>query len=172
MKRKGYTFVELLVTILVVVVMFSLLIPALRKVRTQTYIPACRNNLKHLGKIIQQYATDHDGSYPTADKWCDLLVQRYKVPEKSFVCPSGEKELPCYYAINPNAEPHSSSDTVLLFETKGGWNKFGGLEIVSTENHQFKDDPEGCNVLFNNGRVRYIKTKRLDKLNWGDKQKQ
>ncbi len=162
---RGFTLVELLVSIGIIALLLALFLPALDRARIITFIPACSKNLKYLGKVIRQYATDHDGSYPTADKWCDLLVQHYKVPEESFVCPSGGK-IQYYYAINPNAEPNSSSDTVLLFETKGGWNTFGGLKILSTENHRCLDDPEGSNVLFNNGRVKYIKKKHLVKLKW------
>ena len=50
----------------------------------------------------------------------------------------------------------------MLFETKGGWNQFGGPEILTTENHGGK----GCNVLFNNGSVRFVRTKELVKLKW------
>lgn len=42
------------------------------------------------------------------------------------------------------------------------WNQVGGPEILTTENHNGK----GCNVLFNDGRVEFIKTKHLDKLKW------
>jgi len=68
----------------------------------------------------------------------------------------------CSYAMNPNCRPNSPSDMVLLFETKGGWNQFGGREILTTENHGGK----GCNILFNNGRVKFVKTERLDDLAW------
>jgi len=51
---------------------------------------------------------------------------------------------------------------VLLFETKGGWNQFGGPEILTTENHKGK----GCNILFNDGSVEFVKPERLGELKW------
>jgi len=71
-----------------------------------------------------------------------------------------------HYAINPNANLNSSPATVLLFETKGGWNQFGESDILSTDNHQ-SQGRRGCTVLFNDGSVKFIRPKDIDKLNWG-----
>jgi hypothetical protein len=38
---------------------------------------------------------------------------------------------------------------VLLFETKGGWNQYGGPELLSTKNHK----GDGCHVLINDSHV-------------------
>ena len=71
-----------------------------------------------------------------------------------------------YYAVNPNAKPNSSPDMVLLFETSHGWNQYGRSELVSVKNHlQYLRD-EGCNVLFNDGSVKFVKPKNLKKLKW------
>ncbi|MHC4462891.1 MAG: DUF4190 domain-containing protein [Planctomycetota bacterium] len=42
------------------------------------------------------------------------------------------------------------------------WNQFGGPEILTTENHEGK----GCNVLFNDGRVEFIKPEQIGELKW------
>jgi len=122
---------------------------------------ACATNLRGLGKAMLIYAGDYDEKYPTADKWCDLLVQYANVDEKRFVCRSAGKGR-CHYAINPNVTPYSHSRLVLLFETEGGWNQFGGPEILTTENHAGK----GCNILFNDGHVDYLKLDELSELKW------
>ncbi|MHC4300963.1 MAG: hypothetical protein ACYS7Y_27125 [Planctomycetota bacterium] len=68
-----------------------------------------------------------------------------------------------HYAMNPNCTPDSPSDMVLLFETKAGWNQHGGPEIFTFDNH----DPKGGCVLFNDGTVKFIRTKeQLDQLRW------
>ena len=127
----------------------------------------CAANLRALGTCMLIYTT---GDYPMpTDKWCDLLIEfgnrRRKKDmvaiEKCFKCPSNKKGR-CHYAINPNCEPNSSPDMVLLFETKGGWNLYGGPEILTFENHKGK----GCNVLFNDGRVEFVKPERLGELKW------
>ena len=42
------------------------------------------------------------------------------------------------------------------------WNQFGGSELLTTDNHK----GEGCNVLFNDLHVEFIKTERLGELKW------
>ena len=122
---------------------------------------SCGMNLSGLGKAMLLYANDFDNRYPTSDKWCDLLMEYAEVAEKSFRCAGNRQEL-CSYAINPNADPNGPPDLVLLFETKGGWNLYGGPEILTTENHR----PKGCNVLFNDSHVEYIKAEKIGKLKW------
>lgn len=125
----------------------------------------CGENLRELSIVVQDYAVKHDGRYPIANEWCDLLIQHAHGTEKDFVCKGalakGDKGR-CHYAMNPNCRPNSPSDMVLLFETKGGWNQFGASEILTTENHGGK----GCNILFNDGRVKFVPTERLGDLKW------
>ena len=67
--------------------------------------------------------------------------------------------------MNKNVEELGTSappDMVLLFETHPGWNQAGGPEILSTDNHQGL----GCNVLFIDNHVEFVKTEDLDKLKW------
>lgn len=134
-------------------------------------ISTCRANLHTLKIALEIYSSVYQGKYPTADKWCDLLKDYYL--ENHLVCPSQEREGErCSYAINPYCEPNSSPDTVLLFETKGGWNQFGGIEIISTDNHPYEKDRfwgykiRGCNILFNDGSVRFVREEEFPKLKW------
>jgi len=126
---------------------------------------SCSVRLAELGKALQAYS-DHYDKYPTKDKWCDLLVEYgygYTRDPLCYVCPGASKN---HYAINPNCSPHSPPNTVLLFETKGGWNQYGGPEILTTENHAGK----GCNILFNSGDVNFVETKQLGELKWDNGQ--
>ena len=45
--------------------------------------------------------------------------------------------------MNPACKPDSSFDTVLLFETRPGWNQHGGRELFTFDNH----NPKGGLVL-------------------------
>jgi hypothetical protein len=130
----------------------------------------CGAKLTRLGKAMQAYSNCYDQKYPIKDKWCDLLIENADVNEKDFVCKGALKSSdkgPCHYALNPNCAPNSHNDVVLLFETKGGWNQYGGQEMLTTEHHEGK----GCNILFNNGDVKFIETNQLSGLKWGNKPK-
>lgn len=138
---------------------------------------ACHYNLTQLHKAMLTYVGEHQGQYPDPNRWCDLLLQHTQVNSKHFFCPGVKwrwkrqvfplpvpKKAKCYYAMNSNCEPNSPADMVLLFETKGGWNQYGGPEILTTGNHY-----NICNILFNDGHVESLKPKGLMALNWKDK---
>jgi len=127
----------------------------------------CGTHLSELGKAIKNYSDENNGKYPTADKWCDLLLQFDLATEKQFVCPSSEAGRgQSSYALNKNIVGMKASDispdVVLLFESKTGWNQFGGPELLALEHH----GGEGCNILFNDGHVDFVETDKLGDLKW------
>ncbi len=127
----------------------------------------CTVNLKRLEVVIGYYAAGSGGAYPDPARWCDLLVKQVNVPEDFFVC-SSAKPARCNYAMNPYCKPDSPGDVVFLFESKGGWNQHGGPGLMEFGNHQ----GEGCNILFKNGGVRFVKPGDAAKLNWGKEVKE
>jgi hypothetical protein len=139
----------------------------------------CVGNLKRLREAMRTYASQNNGQYPDPNQWCDLLSQHVDVDTDRFLCPGVKRKwrrqvfpLPvpknerCYYAMNPNCELNSPKATVLLFETAGGWNKCGGPELMTAENHRGRS----C-VLFNSGRLEIVSTIEFEKLNWGIEEK-
>jgi prepilin-type processing-associated H-X9-DG protein len=153
----GLAIVGIVVSVLVLVVVGPTILRRIREVDTR--LP-CGANLSSLGKAMLIYANNYNDTFPTPNKWCDLLVEHGGLSKKQFRC-SGAKRGPCNYAMNPNCEPNSPEDVVLLFETKGGWNQCGGPEILTTGNHYGR-----CNILFNDGHVEYVGVKRIGELKW------
>jgi len=121
------------------------------------------------------YADENEGHYPDPNQWCDLLLQHTDVDMDWFLCPAVRfgwsrqvvpwpipKNERCYYAMNPDCEPNSPDDTMFLFEIAGGWNKFGGPESLSNQNHR----GDGCNIVFADGRPNFVGIKEFGELNW------
>lgn len=123
----------------------------------------CVANLRKLGRAMMLYASDYDEKYPQSDKWSDLIFKGWGVTERNFKCPGNNKKR-CSYAVNPNASKSCHSSVVFMFETEGGWNQYGGPELLTTENHGGK----GCNVLFCDSHVEFVKFEEFEKLNWKD----
>lgn len=123
----------------------------------------CGTNLSLLSMAMLVYVNDSN-QYPTPEKWCDLLIEKCKVEPKTFRC-QDSKEGPCNYALNKYISEMGTTndpDIVVLFETHPGWNQVGGPEILTTENHEGK----GCNVVFLDGHVEFIKAEDISKLKW------
>ena len=162
--------VGLLVTVLVGALVVYLFVFPGSPLKRKLFHSECVANLKGLRKVLVVYSKDFL-VYPTAQKWCDLLVENYGTEggqlfdEKVFVCKSASAKGDggrCHYAINPNCRLNSPGDTVLLFETTGGWNQYGGAEILTLDNHGGK----GCCVLFNDGRVGFVAAEEVGRLRW------
>ena len=84
----------------------------------------------------------------------------------AFSCPSMREPHKSHYAMNPECRPDSPPETVLLFETKAGWNQHGGPDLFTVDNQ----DPKGGCVLFNDGTVKFIRTEEeLKQLRWKQK---
>jgi hypothetical protein len=141
----------------------------------------CGLHLEKLGKAISIYSKENNGKYPEPNIWCDLLLKDGLIEKDDFICPEvkfrWEKQLlpfpipinrKSYYAMNPDCVPNSPPDTVLLFETKGGWNLAGGMEFLTAENHRGL-----CFVLLNDGSVKHIyKTEQFASLKWITEEKE
>jgi endonuclease/exonuclease/phosphatase family metal-dependent hydrolase len=167
MKFPKLTVIEWLIVVCIIILAASILKPILFPERDIFPVSACATNLKVLGIGIIIYNDDF-GKYPTPDKWCDLLIENNlfetKESGRPLKCPQNQKDI-CSYAMNPNCEPNSPDDVVLLFESKGGWNQYGGPELLNFDNHEGK----GCNILFNDFTVRFIYPEEVAELNWGHK---
>jgi prepilin-type processing-associated H-X9-DG protein len=126
----------------------------------------CGPNLSGLGKAMLIYADDYD-VLPLADRWCDLLVNHAEAAPKLLICPaSGVRRGQSTYAMNASAAGRPvvglPLELVLLYESSPGWNQTGGPELLSTENHEGM----GCNVLFVDGHVEFVKANKLAELKW------
>ncbi len=135
----------------------------------------CARNLLLLHRFMFEYMS---GRYPPPANWCDVLRKpvrqesvdwrrRRDFPSPSpaaghFSC-SSMRRGKCSYAMNPDCQPSSPPDTVLLFETRDGWNQHGGPELFTFDNHF----PRGGSVLLNDGTVKFIRTEEeLKQLRW------
>ena len=64
--RCGFTFVEMLVILLVMFLLVAILLPALANARAKSARIACTNNLKQLGLAFRTFAVDNADAFPMA----------------------------------------------------------------------------------------------------------
>lgn len=65
----GFTLIELLVVIAIIVILLSMLLPALQRTRTVVRQTACMSNLRQWGQAITAYAMDNNGQIPSTTQF-------------------------------------------------------------------------------------------------------
>lgn len=79
-RRAGFTLIELMVTISIIVMLLGLLVPNLGRIRDKADSVKCASNLRGIVTAAQSFAQDNEGRYPMIES----------MPSQP-VYPSGEK---------------------------------------------------------------------------------
>lgn len=115
-KKEGFTLMELLVVIAVVIVLAGFLMPALAKTRQLAHRARCANNLKQIGTAMHLYANNNNGDFP-AEPWGSNLYPSYIDDEEVFDCPThgyvGTTAAPDYWYVVGLNDYNTTSNTVI-----------------------------------------------------------
>ena len=110
MKTYRFTLIELLTVITVIIILISILLPSLAKVKTLSKSINCLNNLKQLGIAACYYQNDNQEYFMPhmmpGRRWTNLFLDEKYSSGKTMLCPSVKNIYASQY-IN-NAVPHSS----------------------------------------------------------------
>jgi prepilin-type N-terminal cleavage/methylation domain-containing protein/prepilin-type processing-associated H-X9-DG protein len=98
--RFGFSLLELLLTAVIILILFTLYWSPNRRSRQLALQTACQNNLQKLFIAMNIYATDHAGRFPvvtgarTAAEALDPLVPRYTSDTSILICPGSNDSAP------------------------------------------------------------------------------
>jgi prepilin-type processing-associated H-X9-DG protein len=121
---------------------------------------------QEVGLALTKYCNDHNGKFPPASQWCDLLEERVDVA--NFVCPGSDAiKGESSYAMNKYIADVNTfklpEDIVVLFETdygrmaKRGWWKLRQMR---------KKTDEYYSISKSNNIPKLMRSDKLDKLRW------
>ncbi len=141
----------------------ALFLPAFARAKVRAESIACLSNARQLALFTQIYASTHT-NFPTGATWCDDL-NSIPVPTKFFQCPASPNQR-CGYAFNTNLSGMNpgkiNPNTVLIFESDGGWNASGGPQQALRQSRHGRT----IIVAFADGHAEAVTPERLDKLRW------
>jgi prepilin-type processing-associated H-X9-DG protein len=155
------------VFLLLAPISLALVLPAFARAKQKASAVQCMNNVRQLNLGLIMYANDNKDVFPSGTKWCDLIMP-YEKASTPFVCPLGKAGKRCHYAFNAKLvgrelkDVQSPAQTVLIFETDGGWNVAGGRELLpATPRHN------GAHAIgFVDGHSEIVRPARLQQLRW------
>jgi len=99
MKKRFFTLIELLLVVTIIMILMSILLPALRLVKLTAQKSGCQSNLKQLGAVWHLYLGDYDSMFPPfAGNWAessryswDWFFYPYHGNHWGFRCPGWRK---------------------------------------------------------------------------------
>ena len=155
------------ISALFIFVLPAMLIPALVAAKAKAQAINCMNNERQLDLAIKMYADQHNNQYPPAATWCDAINNNVLSPN-IFKCPTAAPTSRCDYAFNSKLDGIDQSkvspQTVVLFESDGGWNASGGTELaVNPPRHNHN---RTFTIAFADGHVEMVTADRLGTLRW------
>lgn len=192
--RNGFTLVELLIVVSIIVILMALLLPALRSAKAQTHKIACSGNLKQFGIANISYAQDNNDwppiSYTDGQLWDYQLMPYINYPQniaeadsKSgysiFHCP-GATPSPVYKGYRSLGYSYNRFLSCGNSSYVSYWSRFSRLEtpgcmLLMTDFGQFSPEVEHVTFMNINNRlwvgpvtsqfVKYISYRHLGRTN-------
>lgn len=142
-KRNAFTLVELLITVAIIGVLASMLLPIASKMMQSGKQVQCANNLRQIGMMTRNYLNDHEGKFPQMWSWMTELADYSPETTPAFHCPCDVMPRPDVpknrwrsYGINP-----------LIHNFQGGCPAYPGAEI---------NTPININRIFLPSKVFYL----------------
>jgi prepilin-type processing-associated H-X9-DG protein len=149
----------------------AMLLPALSNAKQRAMTIQCMNNMRQLSVATRMYAESHEEHFPAATNWCDALKEYVGDNTKVYKCVAANSAEACDYAYNAKVAgldvKKVDPQTVLLFESKDGWNLSGGAEMMlSAPRHRSRGRKPVVTVAFADGHVEEVTAERLPQLRW------
>ncbi|MBN1521279.1 MAG: type II secretion system protein [Candidatus Aureabacteria bacterium] len=90
--ENGFTMIEMLVVLSIIVILAALITPATHLAKEKARKTQCINNLKQISVALNMFANEHGGDFPpdgaVPNTWMSHLFPNYIRAEENFDCPS------------------------------------------------------------------------------------
>jgi prepilin-type processing-associated H-X9-DG protein len=104
LRRQGVSYAQLLVLIAIIALFTALLVPQVERLREQSNLIRCRDNLRKIGTLLLAYAASSGGDLPVSpsveNPHAELTAFGANADPGIFYCPSQRRLDLCYSAQN------------------------------------------------------------------------
>ncbi len=151
--------------LLMIPIFAAMLLPALAAAKQKAQMINCVANERQLALAVRMYSGNNKDQFPPAATWCDAIKADVG-SERVFKCAAANSSSRCDYAFNAKLggmeTGKAAPDTVMIFESDGGWNANGGPELmIGKPRHD-----RLFVVAFADGSVRQLRESQLNSLRW------
>ena len=151
--------------LLMLLVVPAMLLPALAAAKQKAQTINCVVNEQQLALAVRMYSNNNKDQFPPAATWCDA-VKADVGSERVFKCVAANSGSRCDYGFNAKlgglTEDKIAPNTVMIFESDGGWNANGGPEqMISKSRHAGR-----FVVALADGSVQQLTASQLNNLRW------
>jgi prepilin-type processing-associated H-X9-DG protein len=153
--RSGFTFLELIVSLSLIMVLVALLFPVFARTRESARRTSCESNLRQIATACHLYAMDNNGHLPPdpgGNVWVEM-IQPYVKNHNVFTCPSESPEEHRRYSANYPVSAGSVSADIAYHYRGGLSNDDSGDEPLVRDWESWHAG--GLNVAFLDGRVEW-----------------
>lgn len=164
---RGFTLIELLTVLAIVMILLSLLMPALLSARRSAIASKCLSNVKQLMAATIMYANDYqkypdivpgDPDQPFSGSGGNgrlvSLLRPYATSPELFLCPANVTEI-----FGPNAEGLGTSykyNEAIKFANVNAENIYASWAVVYIDNKDWEPrHNKGANLAFLDGHVKW-----------------
>ncbi len=172
LRGQGFAIAGLILPVVmipIIAIMAGLFLPALARAKAKAQAINCVNNLKQIGLAARMYANANKEVFPLAATWCDTLQPDLGGPilaAKILKCKADANRERSSYGYNIRLSGKNVSEvnpqTVMFFETEGGWNVSGGPELLVKRGLHLQK----INVCFADGSVQQVPFSQVSQLRW------
>ena len=151
MKRRGFTYMELMVVWAIISILAAILFPVFARARAKAQQNNCLHNLYSIGLALHVYAQDNYGHFPAVNNDFTPLLGRALPDAGVLVCPSAGNSLGPPAGVIPPAPPPGKTDYVYW----GGACDDDRPTFAIAGDEQEALHNQGANYLYVDGHVKW-----------------
>lgn len=153
MKRRGFTYIELVTVWAIIAILAAILFPVFARARARAQQCNCLRNLSSIGVALRVYAQDWYGHYPAENNNFAPLLAKALPDARALICPSAKRAVGI---VPPGEIPSEPAPGACDFVYWGGACDDDKPTFAIAADDQEDRHNTGANYLWVDGHVKWM----------------